>query len=203
LFAFSKSFLMKQPALAPGHLMLDGHIVNSWEINHKNSSVGFSVKQFNLVSGPFRTVIGEFQVYKGAIQAISEDFNEAKVEFSVIVGSIYTGNSKRDKHLRSSVFLDAQKFPMMKFSNVAFIRLASGHRYILEGDLNIRGLSKRIVFDVSRLLAQEPNGQVARFNVTGKINRLDFGIKGNALSEIFIGKEVTISLQLEFLKQQI
>ena len=190
---------MKQPGLASGHSILDGHIVSSWEINHKNSCVGFSVEQFNLVSGPFRIVTGKFQVYTGAIQGISEDFNEAKVNFSVIVGSIYTGNNKRDKHLRSSAFFDAQQFPAMQFNSVAFIK-APDDRYILEGDLRIRGVSRRMVFEVD----QEPelNGQLAKFIITGKINRLDFGIKGTPLSEIFISKEVTITLQLEFLKKQ-
>src|SRR5262249_15077521 len=133
--------------------------------------------------------------------ALSEDLNEAKIDFSVIVGSISTGNHKRDRHLRSSAFLDAQQFPTMKFRSVAFIQVPD-NRYVLEGDLYLRGVSRRIVFDVvEEVPSDKLDHQVARFIVTGKINRLDFGIKGTTLSEIFIGKEVTISLQLEFLKQ--
>jgi polyisoprenoid-binding protein YceI len=155
------------------------------------------------VSGRFRSVAGEFQVYTGAIQAISEDFNEAKIDFSVIAGSLHTRNSKRDKHLRSSAFLNAQKFPVLQFKSVAFIKV-NGDRYILEGDLRMRGISRRMVFDVDQdSLTRGPNGQSVRFNVNGKINRHDFGIKGTALTEIFISKEVTITLQLEFSKQQL
>jgi polyisoprenoid-binding protein YceI len=166
--------------------------------------VGFSIDQFNLVSNPFRSVTGKFQVYTGAIEAVSEDFNDAKIDFSVITGSINTGNYKRDRHLRSSSFFDVQNFPVMKFRSVAFIKVSDEY-YVLEGDLSIRGVSRRIVFDVNyeALGHHDPNGQAAQFTITGKINRLDFGIKGTALSEIFIGKEVTISLQLEFLKQQL
>jgi polyisoprenoid-binding protein YceI len=163
--------------------------------------MGFSIEQFNLVSRPFRSVMGEFQVYAGAIQALSEDLNNAKIDFSVIVGSIYTGNGKRDRHLRSSAFFDAEQFPMMKFSSVAFIKVR-GDQYVLEGDLSIRGVSRRIVFDVvEEPLSRRLDCQAAQFIVTGKMNRFDFGIKGPALSEIFIGKEVTISLKLEFVKQ--
>jgi polyisoprenoid-binding protein YceI len=194
---------MKQPGLAPGRSRSHPHAIGSWDLNHKNSSVGFSIEQFNLVSRPFRRVTGKFQVYTGAIQAFFADFNEAKINFSVVVGSIYTGNAKRDRHLRSSTFFNAQQFPVMKFKSVVFIKVP-GDRYILEGDLSICGVSRRIVFDVEQdRLTNELNGQIAKFKISGKINRLDFDIRGTALSEIFISKEVTISLQLEFLKQQI
>jgi len=194
---------MTQPGLAPDRAMSHRHAISSWEINHKNSSVGFSVEQFNLVSKPFKSVKGEFQVYSGAMQAVSEDFNESKIDFSVVVGSIYTGNDRRDRHLRSSAFFNAQQFPSMKFRSVAFIKVAD-NRFILEGDLSIRGLSRRILFDVTQEPFQhELNGQSVQFKITGNLNRLDFGIKGTALSEIFIGKEVSISIQLEFLKQQL
>jgi polyisoprenoid-binding protein YceI len=194
---------MKQPGLAPDRSMLDDQVVSSWAINHRNSWVRFSVEQFNLVSGPFRSVTGEFQVYAGAIQAVSEDFNEAKINFSVIAGSIYTGNHKRDKHLRSAAFFDAEHFPVIKFMSVAFIK---GPRdgYILEGHLTMRGVCGKIAFDVAQGRSNlEANVETATFKIRGKLNRLDFGIKGTPLSEIFISKEVTITLQLEFLKQQI
>ena len=194
---------MKQLSIAPGQSTVQQRKSTSY-INHKNSCVSFSIEQYNLISKPFRNVEGTFQVYKGAIEAFSQDLHDANIDFSVIAGSISTGNDKRDKHLRSSAFFDVQKFPEMKFMSVAFIKVSDEH-YILEGDLNIRGVSRRIVFDVAQepLNHDEQNDQAAQFIITGKINRLDFGIKGTVLSEIFIGKEVTISLQLEFLKKQI
>jgi polyisoprenoid-binding protein YceI len=194
---------MKQFGVAPDELTVRRYVVNSWEINHKNSCVGFSIEQFNLVSRPFRRIKGKFEVYAGAIQAMSGDFQEAKIDFSVIAGSINTGNDKRDKHLRSAAFFAAEQFPVMRFRSVAFIKV-SNHHFVLEGDLMLHGISRRIAFDVIQQQAgSEANLHAAQFIVTGKLNRIDFDIRGTMLSEIFVGKEVTISLQLEFLKLEI
>jgi len=176
--------------------------VTSWGIDHKNSSVAFSIEQFNLVSAPFRNVTGKFQVYTGAIKAASGDFNDAKIDFSVIAGSVNTGNHKRDKHLRSSDFFNVQKFPVIKFQSANLIKV-SADDYIVEGNLTMCGVCRKVVFDIAkRTVTNGPDGQLAKFTVAGKINRLHFGIRGTGLSQIFISKEVIIFLDLEFLNQQ-
>jgi polyisoprenoid-binding protein YceI len=192
---------MKQLGLAPGRLALQ-HGVTSWDIDHKNSSVAFSIEQFNLVSTPFRNVTGKFQVYTGAIKAASEDFNDAKIDFSVIAGSVNTGNHKRDRHLRSSDFFNVQKFPVIEFRSTSVVKV-SADEYVVEGILTMCGMCRKVVFDVAkRPVTNGLDSRAPKFTAIGKINRLDFGIRGTALSQIFISKEVTISLDLEFLNQQ-
>ncbi|HEV8284579.1 MAG TPA: YceI family protein [Chitinophagaceae bacterium] len=176
----------------------------SWNINYKNSYVQFHVAQRNLLARPFRKIEGEFKVYTGFMQTIAEDFTDAAIDFSVIVNSINTGNEKRDKHLKSKDFFDVEQFPLMKFHSVSFEKERAGV-YILEGNCTIRGIIKRLVFDVvyDGTKLDEFGNTIAVFKAATTINRHDFGIKSTMLAEIFIEKEVTIALNLEFIEMDI
>ena len=173
-----------------------------WSINYKTSYVRFLIAQHNLVSKPFRKIEGKFQVYTGFLETNMEDFTHAEIDFSIVVNSINTGNDKRDKALKSPAFLNVAKFPLMRFKSVAFVK-ERNNNCILEGDCIICGITKRVVFDVVyEGKKQDESGNItAGFRARGKINRHDFGLKGNLLQDIFIGKEVTILLNLEFAQE--
>src|SRR5215470_11859444 len=153
---------MKQLGLAPDRLTSLPQEFTLWDVDHKNSVVGFSIEQHNLVSTPFRPITGRFLVYAGAIKAFSDDFSDAKINFTVIVGSIDTGNHKRDRHLRSSTFFDVQKFPEIKFASIAFVQ-EKENRFILEGNLTIRNITRRVVFDAIPRLKENRDVQSAKF----------------------------------------
>jgi polyisoprenoid-binding protein YceI len=172
----------------------------TWKVDASHTSLGFSVAHMVIAETE-----GRFKVYEGTIVTKNEDFTDAQINFSVDVASINTEDAKRDEHLRNSDFFDAPKYPKMTFKSTSFKKV-SGKNYVLEGDLTIKGVTKRVKFDVVY------NGQVkspwgtqkAGFTAKTVINRTDYGLKYNSVLEaggLAIGEEVNISLKLEFDKQ--
>ena len=106
----------------------------------------------------------------------------------------------------SDDFFNAEKYPQMIFKSISFKKVDDQH-YALEGDLTIRNVTKRVTFNVvSGGTILDPWGNTRTgFKATTVINRFDYNLKFNALTEAgsaVVGKEVTITLNLEFAKQK-
>ncbi len=119
----------------------------SWSLNYHNSSVRFYATQRNVVARPFRKIEGGFKEYAGFMQTTPNGFIDADISFSIVVDSINTGNKRRDRHLSSTDFFDANQFPVIRFQSVSFEKGKDNH-YILEGNCTMRDITKRLVFDV-------------------------------------------------------
>ena len=167
-----------------------------WAVDPAHSGVKFSVTHM-MVS----EVDGRFTKFNGTIDSASPDFINAKINFTVDVSSINTDNETRDKHLKSDDFFNAEKFPSMTFTSTSFKRV-KGNKYILEGNLTIRDVTKKVKFSTTFLgKVKSKQGMLAAFKATAVIDRLAFGLKWNALTEAggaMVGKDVTIDLNLEF-----
>ncbi len=170
--------------------------MKTWKIDSAHSEVKFKVKHL-LVS----TVSGKFNKFDAEIESPEDDFDNAKVTFSADIDSIDTGNAQRDGHLKSADFFDAENHPKISFISKSFKKVSEGN-YKLTGDFSIRGVTKEITLDV------EYNGksrgfdnlEVAGFEITGKINRFDFGLEWNALTEaggIVVGPDVKLEIFAE------
>ena len=61
---------------------------------------------------------GEFKEFDGSVISNSDDFNGAEVAFVAKVASISTDNERRDNHLKSDDFFNAEKYPEMKFKGM-------------------------------------------------------------------------------------
>ena len=76
----------------------------------------------------------------------------------------------------------------------------------MTGDLTIRGISKEITLNVTHGgIMLDPNGNTkAGFEITGKINRHDFGLKWNAVTEaggVVVGSDVAIALNIQMIRK--
>lgn len=173
----------------------------TWKIDNSHSNVKFTVTHL-VVSD----VDGSFKDYAATIQSAKPDFTDATIDFSVNVNSINTDNENRDKHLKSDDFFNGEKFPQMTFKGTSFKKV-SGNKYALEGDLTIRDITKKVKFVVLYGgTVKDPWGNIkAGFKATGSINRFDYNLKWNTLTEAggaVVGKEVRITLNLEFTQQK-
>lgn len=173
--------------------------LSEWNIDHAMSAIRFSVTQRNFLSRPFRKVGGKFKVYEGLLQSNTEDFSGANVHMIIEADSIYTGKNNRDKHLISEDFLDVERFPFLRFRSFSFER-GRGNKFILEGEITIRGISKPVVIEVTyHNRADEKTGkEKICFRSEFEINRYDYGLRSNMFFETFIQKEITVQLDLEF-----
>lgn len=170
-----------------------------WTVDATHSNFKFSVTHM-VVS----EVEGTFRKYTGTVTSSNEDFTDAVADFTVDVNSVNTDNDDRDKHIKSDDFFNVEKFPTMHFKSVSFKKV-SGNNYILEGDLTIRDVTKRVKFDVTYGgTAKDPWGNTkAGFKAKSTISRKGYGLKWSALTEtggLVVSDEVAILLNIELIK---
>ncbi len=172
-----------------------------WKIDSTHSEINFKVKHL-VVS----TVTGTFTKFDATIDADKEDFSDARFSFEADVNSISTKNDQRDGHLKSPDFFDAANYPTMTFVSKSVQKLSDYEMQVV-GDLTIRGTKKEVVLDViyNGTVAGFGGAHVAGFEVKGKVNRFDFGLQWNALTEaggVVVSNEVKIEILAEFNKVQ-
>lgn len=152
------------------------------------------------------TVTGYFSSFDIEAETENEEFTSAKnVVFTADVNSISTNNEQRDTHLKSADFFDAANHGQIKFVGNRYEKVG-GDEYKLHGELTIRGTSKPVTVNVEfGGIVVDPYGQTkAGFTVTGKINRKDFGLTWNAVTEagsVVVSDDIRINAEVQLVKQ--
>lgn len=173
--------------------------MTTWKIDPTHSEINFKVKHL-VVS----TVTGLFSKFDASIESNKEDFSDSKISFEADINSIDTKNEQRDGHLKSADFFDAEKYPKMTFVSKS-VKKISDHELQVTGNLTLRGVTKEITLEViyNGTVAGFGGTEVAGFEVRGKVNRFDFGLQWNALTEaggVVVSNEVKIEILAEFNK---
>ncbi|MGM0745760.1 MAG: YceI family protein [Bacteroidota bacterium] len=173
--------------------------LTKWTIDTAHSEITFKVKHLVI-----STVTGKFKDFDASIESDNEDFENAKISFEANIDSIETGNEDRDNHLKSEDFFNAIEYPKMTFESASFKRTGEGE-YKLIGDLTIRNNTRQVELDAEYGgTVVDPYGNTkAGFDVTGKINRKDFGLTWSAVTEagsVVVSDEVKLNLNVQFTK---
>ncbi len=171
----------------------------NWVFDPAHSELQFKVKHL-LIS----TVTGSFKEFDGSVTA-DDNFDNAQINFETSIDSLSTHNEQRDEHLKSPDFFESATYPKLSFVSTKFDR-KSDDTYELEGNLTIKGITKPITLKVDyNGTAQDPYGNTkAGFELNGKINRKDFGLTWNALTEaggMVVSDEVKLLGNIQLLKQ--
>jgi len=172
---------------------------SKWNVDASHSNVKFSVSHMVISE-----VEGSFSGYEGTLDAPGADFNNSTINFSVNVGTVNTNSEQRDGHLKSADFFDVTKYPTMNFKSTSF-KKTTGNNYQLEGNLTIKGVTKKVTFDVTYGgTVKDPYGNIkAGFKAKGSIKRMDYGLTWSALTEaggMVVGDEVAIMFNIELAK---
>jgi polyisoprenoid-binding protein YceI len=170
----------------------------TWNVDPVHSTVGFAARHLMIAK-----VRGRFSTFSGTI-TVPEDRLATKVQASVELSSISTGDEQRDAHLRTADFFDIENHPSMTFESTNIKAL--GDDYVLSGDLTIKGITRTVDFDLEfEGVGPDPwGGTRAGFNASTEINRTEFGIEWNATLEtggFLVGDKVKIELEIEAVKQ--
>ena len=169
-------------------------IKTKWTIDKVHTEIAFKVKHMMI-----SMVTGRFEDFEATIATENEYFVDADITFTAKTGSIHTKNRERDNHLKSSDFFNAAVYPEITFRSTAF----DGNT--LRGRLTIRGITKEVALRVTfNGVAVDPYGQTkAGFEITGSINRKDFDLTWNAVTEagsIVVGDTVELLADVQFTK---
>jgi len=179
-------------------LLISGSVLaqTSWTIDKPHTKIGF-----NVVHMAVAEVEGKFNDFDGSVITKSDDFNGADVTFTAKTASVDTDNEKRDGHLKSDDFFNAEKFPELKFTGKL---VKEGNGYKLKGDLTIRDVTKPVTFDVTyNGTIDTGRGVKAGFKVSGKIDRKEYGLKFNAAlggGEMVVSNDVELIVKVELHK---
>ena len=171
----------------------------TYKIDPVHSQVEFTVDHLVVFK-----VNGAFNEYQGVIEAdpSSKSLTSAKAEIKV--ASIDTREPKRDGHLLSPDFFDAENHPLMTFKSKRVE--GNGDSITVVGDLTIRGTTKEVALKGSfRGENTDPWGNVrAGFSASTVINRHDYGLSWNKALEtggFVVGDDVTIRLEVQGVRQ--
>ncbi len=172
----------------------------TWNIDPVHSNAQFKVKHLMISN-----VKGEFTAVTGSLKYDSQDIGRSYVEASIDARTINTRDPQRDGHLKSADFFDVEKYAALTFKSTKVSKKDDGELAVA-GDLTIHGVTRNVVFEVEGPSApmKDPWGNTrVGLSATTKINRKDFGLTWNAALEtggIVVGEEVTITLDVEFIK---
>lgn len=171
-----------------------------WAIDPTHSEIGFKVKHMM-----FTNVSGSFGTYAADITTEDDDFTKSNISFSADVASINTNNTDRDNHLKSADFFDAENHPKLTFVSTSFTKVDE-ENYELIGELSLHGTTKTVKLpaEFSGLMKDPWGNTKAGLNISGKINRKDWGLNWNSALEtggVLVSEEVRLNIELQLLKQ--
>lgn len=171
---------------------------STWAIDPSHSEIQFKVKHLVIT-----TVTGNFKEFKGSVEA-NDDFDGASINFEASVESINTNNEQRDEHLKSADFFDAEQFPSLSFQSTVFTK--NDETYNLMGNLTLKGITLPINLAVEyNGIATDPWGNIkAGFELTGKLNRKDYGLSWNTITEAggaLVSEEIKLIANIQLVKQ--
>ena len=170
-----------------------------WLIDTDHSVASFAVRHMMVT-----WVRGLFTKVTGTLSFDPMDVAASTVEVEIEVGSLFTGADKRDDHLKSADFLEAEKYPAITFKSTKVEPVGLDQAWV-HGDLTIRGLTQPVVLDVQWSGPAYFNDEGTIYTSFGfraqtMINREDFGMVWNTEMEhggVMVGKHVYIRLDSE------
>ncbi len=174
-------------------------LTGTWTIDTAHSRLGFVARHAMVTK-----VRGSFTDFAGSAVLDVADVAASKVDLTIAVASINTGNEQRDGHLRTNDFFDAANHPTIHFTATGAEQLDQD-TFRLTGDLTIKDTTKPVTMDFEFTgLATDPYGnQRAGFEGHAVINRKDWGVNFNAALEtggVLVSEKITLEFDLSVIK---
>ncbi len=169
-----------------------------WTVDPVHSSIGFVARHLMVTK-----VRGRFSSFIGTI-TIAENPLESKVEATLDVASVTTGDDTREAHLKSPDFFDVEKHPKMTLVSTGIEE--DGKDYLLHTDLRIKGITKPVDFELEfEGVSGDPwGGTRAGFSAEAEVNRRDWGLEWNVILDtggVMLGEKVKIQLDVQAVLQ--
>ena len=174
--------------------------MGTWQLDPYHTQVEFSAKHLGMM-----TVRGYFDDVATKADIDPAHPENATVEATNSTASIRTNNATRDNDIRSSSFLEVDKFPLITFRSTSVIP-AGPNQYTLTGDLTIKGNTRPVTLEVTSYGEFNDPGMMGHriaYGATSKINRKDFGLSFNAILDgrLVVSEDIQIAIEGEIVEQ--
>jgi polyisoprenoid-binding protein YceI len=171
-----------------------------WEIDSSHSGIYFSVRHMVIAK-----VRGQFSRWSGTILIPEDDLSRASVNAVIDAGSIMTGVTERDTHLKSTDFFNVTTFPEITFKG-DHVQIKEDKYFLLTGELTMHGVTREVALDGEYTgLTMDPWGhERSGFSAKTSVNRTDFGLNWNQIIEtggVMVGERVDIEFEIEAVRQ--
>lgn len=155
--------------------------------------------QFKIKHLGYSWLLGEFNRFEGKFSYDPSKVEASKVSVTIDTASIDSNHAERDKHLKSSDFLDVKSFPKAKFESTKVVDKGAG-KFELHGDLTFHGITRNIAINVNEVGGgKDPWGGYRQgFEGTTSFTLKDFGIPTDLGPA---SRTVEIYLSIEGIKQ--
>ncbi|HMD56415.1 MAG TPA: YceI family protein [Solirubrobacteraceae bacterium] len=154
-------------------------------------------------------VRGFFKDIHGTLELDFDRCLETTFEGEIDATEIWTGQSERDAHLRTSDFFDVEEHPKITFGG-RFTERTGPTTFMGSSELTIRAVTRTVPLDITYLgewntpfwVGEENKGGMRRigFTATARINRHDFGVSWqDSLPDggLVVGNDIDITLDVE------
>ncbi|MDX1933701.1 MAG: YceI family protein [Capsulimonadales bacterium] len=187
-----------QSAAQPAKNVKPADLTGTWAVDKAHTDISFSVMHLGVSK-----TRGRFTDFDGTLTVDGVRPEKSSVVFTIKVDSIDTGNKDRDNHLRGKEFFDVATYPEITFKSTRVQK--KGREYAVTGDLSLHGVTRPVT-----LTFVPSNPQVsfdkklhAGLETRTRINRMDYGLKWNALIEgtQVVGADIDIDINFEAIKQ--
>jgi polyisoprenoid-binding protein YceI len=167
----------------------------TYQIDPKHSAAHFKVRHMMIAN-----VGGEFNNVAGTVDFDAAKPDQSRIEASIDVNSLHTGDPQRDAHIKGGDFFDAAQFPAITFRSTKVAAAGSGYK--VTGDLTLHGVTKPVTLTVDSVSPEVTDPwslQRRGLSATTTFNRKDFGMGWNAPAGggVMLSENVEITLDLE------
>ena len=170
----------------------------AWKFDPMHTQVEFSAKHLGMM-----TVRGHFAEVTVGGTLDPEHPEKTQVEATINSSSIRTHNEQRDNDLRSSTFLEVDKYPTMSFKSTK-IELIGGDRYKVTGELTIKGTTKQVTLNAVKYgeFNDAHMGHRIGYAAETRINRKEFGMRFDAMldGKFIVSDEIQVNIEGELLE---
>ena len=174
--------------------------MGNWQLDPYHTQVEFSAKHLGMM-----TVRGHFAEVMATGQLYPDQPERSSVEVTINTASIRTHNEQRDNDLRSSTFLEVQKYPTITFKSTK-IEQKSPDSGTLTGDLTIKGVTHPVTLNVVKYGEfNDPRmGHRIGYAAETRINRKDFGMEFDAMldGKFIVSHEIQINIEGELVEAE-
>jgi polyisoprenoid-binding protein YceI len=169
-------------------------------IDKAHSEIMFKVTHLG-----FSTVSGQFTDFDGSFQLDPQTKAASAVNFTIKTASINTRNERRDAHLKSADFFEAEKFPEITFASTSVTK-GAGDTYTIVGNLSMHGVTRPVTLNATLggvrptpAQGERPAGFIAGATATGTLKRSDFGLVWNRMAEgvAVVSDDIRMEFSLE------
>ncbi|MFV8347243.1 YceI family protein [Flavobacterium sp. ZB4P13] len=144
---------------------------------------------------------GSKNKFNGHIDIEDNQIEDASIEFSLDVNNKDTKLEQIDTHLRLNDLFDIKEFPIISFKSTSFEKVNKNINF-LKGNLTIKNITKVVELDAEFIGINTYDGdRKAAFEITGQINRKDFGLNFNSFNQtggLALGQDIKLMANLEF-----